>query len=342
MGNRFVLTPGPFGLSLPNRGVLFGAITVDQMLEMAATAESSRLFDSVWVGDSILAKPRLESVALLAAIAARTSRAALGPACMASFPLRQPLLLAQQWASLDVISGGRTIMVPCIGSGIKGAGGEFGNEYSAFGIDPATRAGRLEEVVPLLRRLWTEDEVSHQGEHYRFEDVRLEPKPIQPGGPPIWIASDPALTARPHLVERALRRVARFGDGWMTAIGSPEDFGARWRQLTGYVADEGRDIAMLHSAVHHMVNINDDAGAAYDEAKQFLDTYYMTDTTPERMEAWVSYGPPAHVADRLQAYVDAGVRTLIVRFASWEPMTQIRRAIEQVLPRVETVAQPLA
>lgn len=319
--------------------MLFGAITVEQMLEMAATAESSGFFDSVWVGDSILAKPRLEAIALLSALAVRTERAALGPACMASFPLREALILAHQWASLDVISGGRTIMVPCIGSGIKGAGGDFEREYSAFGIDPAVRAARLEELIPLLRRLWTEDEVSHDGEHYHFEAVRLQPKPVQPGGPPIWIASDPALTAQPRLVERALRRVARLADGWMTAIGSPDDFSARWRQLSGYVAEEGRDISGLHSAVHHMVNINDDSQEAYDEAKRFLDMYYSTNTSPERMDAWVSYGSPQHVANRLQAYLDAGVSTLILRFASWEPSKQIRRAVEEVLPRVQTIAK---
>ena len=329
-----MLRPGPFGLSLPNRGVLFGAITAEQMLRMASLAEDSGLFDSAWVGDSILAKPRLESIALLSAVAARTRRMALGPACFASFPLREPLVLAQQWASLDVIAGGRTVMVPCIGSGIKGAGGNFGVEYAAFGVDPAKRVGRLEELIPLLRRLWTEDVVSHHGEHYTFENVRIEPKPAQPGGPPIWIASDPALTANPGLVERALRRVARLADGWMTAIGSPDDFARRWAQLSDYVAEEGRDILTLHSAVHHMVNINDSATAAYAEAKRFLDLYYSTDTSPERMEAWVSYGPAEKVAERIRGYREAGVRTLILRFASWEPISQINRAIEHVLPRV--------
>ena len=329
-----MLRPGPFGLSLPNRGVLFGAITAEQMLQMASLAEESGFFGSAWVGDSILAKPRLESISLLSAVAARTTRLALGPACFASFPLREPLLLAQQWASLDVISGGRTVMVPCIGSGIKGAGGDFGVEYAAFGVDPMKRAGRLEELIPLLRRLWTEDAVSHRGEHYAFESVRIEPKPVQSGGPPIWIASDPALTANPDLIERALRRVARFADGWMTAIGSPEDFRRRWSQLSEYVAEENRDISKLHSAVHHMVNINDSRAAAYAEAKRFLDTYYSTDTSPERMETWVSYGPGEQVAERIQRYVDAGVQTLILRFASWEPISQIRSAIEHVLPRV--------
>jgi alkanesulfonate monooxygenase SsuD/methylene tetrahydromethanopterin reductase-like flavin-dependent oxidoreductase (luciferase family) len=182
--------------------------------------------------------------------------------------------------------------------------------------------------------LWTEDVVSHHGEHYAFQDVRVEPKPVQPGGPPIWIASDPALTASPDLIERALRRVARFANGWMTAIGSPDDFRHRWRQLSDYVAAESRDISSLHSAVHHMVNINDSREAAYAEAKRFLDIYYSTDTSSERMEAWVSYGPAEQVAERIQEYVDAGVQTLILRFASWEPISQIRRAIEHVLPRI--------
>jgi alkanesulfonate monooxygenase SsuD/methylene tetrahydromethanopterin reductase-like flavin-dependent oxidoreductase (luciferase family) len=326
--------PGPFGLSLPNRGVLFGAITVEQMLAMTEVAEESGHFDSVWVGDSVLAKPRLESVALLAALAGRTRRVLLGPACMASFPLRQPLLFAQQWASLDVIAGGRTILVPCIGSGTPGAGGEFHREYAALGVDPKTRVGRLEEGITILRRLWTEDHVTHHGQYYRFEDVTLEPKPVQQPWPPIWLASSPSLSTKPHLVERAFRRVARLGDGWMADIGSAARYRAWWEQIAAYTREEGRDPADLHTAVHHMVNVDDDAARAYAEAKQFLDRYYTTNTTPERMEAWVSYGPPEVVARKLGEYFAAGARTVILRFASWDPLVQIERAVRDVLPRV--------
>src|SRR4051812_45513242 len=105
-----------FGLTLANRGVTFGATTPEQMLDMARIAEESGAFRSVWVGDSLLGNPRLESVTLLAAIAARTGRVRIGTACMASFPLRDPVLLACQWASLDMISGGRTVLVVCTGN----------------------------------------------------------------------------------------------------------------------------------------------------------------------------------------------------------------------------------
>src|ERR1700728_1899661 len=89
-----------FGLTLPNRGVIIGATTVDEMLKMGEWADSAG-WDSVWVGDSIFAKPRLDAIVLLGALAARTKRVRLGPACFASTPLRNALILAYQWASLD-------------------------------------------------------------------------------------------------------------------------------------------------------------------------------------------------------------------------------------------------
>src|SRR3990167_6131056 len=106
-----------FGLTLANRGVLIGITTVEQMLEMTGIAEASKVYDWVWVGDSILAKPRLEAITLLSAVAARTKRLRMGPACMASMALRNPIVLAYQWASLDLISGGRTVLVACTGLG---------------------------------------------------------------------------------------------------------------------------------------------------------------------------------------------------------------------------------
>src|SRR6476646_12019784 len=102
-----------FGLTLANRGVTFGATTSDQMLEMAQIADASGLYKSVWVGDSLLGKPRMEAIALLCGVAARTKTVRLGPACMASFPLRDPVLLAYQWASLDLLSNGRSVLVVC-------------------------------------------------------------------------------------------------------------------------------------------------------------------------------------------------------------------------------------
>src|SRR5262249_58596283 len=92
-----------FGLSLPNRGVLFGATSVDELLALSETAEASGLFDSIWVGDSLFAKPRLESLVLLSAIAARTRRGRVRTRCLSTFPLRDPILLAAPWAALQQV-----------------------------------------------------------------------------------------------------------------------------------------------------------------------------------------------------------------------------------------------
>ena len=127
------------GLLLPNQGVVFGATTVAELLQLAEIAEASGLFDAVFVGDNLLAKPRLESVTTLAALAARTSKVRLGTACMASFPLRNPIVLAAQWAALDNISEGRALLVVCIGGGgarrRRGRGGPHRAERARAGGD---------------------------------------------------------------------------------------------------------------------------------------------------------------------------------------------------------------
>ncbi len=166
------------GLSLPNRGVLFGATTAEELVRLAERADRSRVFGSVWVGDSLLAKPRLESIALLSGIATRTTRVRLGTVCMASMTLRDPILLAIQWAGLDQLSGGRTILGACIGGSGEGMGAGA-REVEVYGVPNKGRVRRLEEQIALLRRLWTEDDVTFMGDVYRMEHVTAVPKPIQ-------------------------------------------------------------------------------------------------------------------------------------------------------------------
>jgi len=146
-----------FGLTLPNRGVVIGATTVAEMLQLAADAESSG-WDSVWVGDSIFAKPRLDAMVLMGAIAARTTRVRIGPACFASTPLRNALVLAYQWASLDFLSGGRTVFVACQGQPGPGAGA-FEKEFAHFGIEPSSRMRRMEEAIEILRLTSSREDV---------------------------------------------------------------------------------------------------------------------------------------------------------------------------------------
>src|SRR5258706_8583390 len=137
-----------YGLSLPNRGVLFGATSVDELLELSEQADASGAFDSIWVGDSLFAKPRLESLVLLAAIASRTRRVRLGTCCLSTFPLRDPIFLAAQWAALDHVSGGRMILGACIGGSLPRERAEA--EFAAFKVKLGERAPRLEGGITIL------------------------------------------------------------------------------------------------------------------------------------------------------------------------------------------------
>jgi alkanesulfonate monooxygenase SsuD/methylene tetrahydromethanopterin reductase-like flavin-dependent oxidoreductase (luciferase family) len=320
-----------YGLSLPNRGVLFGATSVDELLALSEQADASGAFDSIWVGDSLFAKPRLESLVLLGAIAARTRRVRLGTCCLSTFPLRDPIFLAAQWAALDQISRGRMVLGACIGGSLprEKAVAEFG----VFKQPLSERAPRLEEGITILRRLWTEDHVTHDGRFYQFRDVTLEPKPVQ-NPCPIWIATNPKpeLTTS-HVIDRAIRRVGLLADGWMTDNTPVARFKERWDLIRQVARENGRPTDTMESALHLMVNINDDRSAAFEESVKFLHTYYSSAMTREYIESWLACGSPAAVMEKIRAYVEAGCTTPILRFASWDQKGQLARALAEVMPR---------
>jgi alkanesulfonate monooxygenase SsuD/methylene tetrahydromethanopterin reductase-like flavin-dependent oxidoreductase (luciferase family) len=139
-----------FGLILANRAVVLGAIQARDLIELSQQAEASGAFDTLWVGDSLLAKPRLEAVALLSALAGATSRMRLAVGCMATFVHRHPLLLAQQWASLDVLSGGRALLAVCLGGPDEQSAAQA-LEHRVMGIRSSERVGRMEEGIQILR-----------------------------------------------------------------------------------------------------------------------------------------------------------------------------------------------
>src|SRR6266850_3015482 len=178
-----------FGLILANRAVVLGAVKARDLLDIAGEAERSGVFDTVWVGDSLLAKPRLESVTLLSALAGVTERVRLAVGCLATFVHRHPVMLAQQWSSLDVLSGGRAWLAVCLG-GPDSANAAQAAEHAVMGIASEDRVGRLEDGIVILRKLFTEPKASHASRFYQFENLALLPKPVQTPLP-IWIASNP-------------------------------------------------------------------------------------------------------------------------------------------------------
>jgi len=317
------------GLTLPNRGVLFGVTTPGQMLEMAEIADQSGLFQSVWVGDSLLGKPRMESIALLAGVAARTKRVRLGPACMASFPLRDPVLLAYQWASLDLLAEGRTVLMACTGI-VPQEGGRV--EGALYGLENKDRVGRLIEWITLIKRLWTEDNVTFEGKHYRCSGITIEPKPAAKPRPPIWIANN--ARGNRELIERTHRRVVRHADGWATSISDPEDVRWRLEDIRQKAREAGRDPATIPTHLYHNINVNEDRAAALDESKRFLDTYYTMDYAPEFVATWTATGSPEECVEHLRVYQEMGIDEVTLRCTAWDQFGQLKRVINEVLPRL--------
>src|SRR3989475_2685120 len=332
-----------FGLLIANRAVVLGAVKVPDLVDLTVAAERSGFFDAVWAGDSLLAKPRLESVTLLSALAGVTTRLRLGVGCMATFVHRHPVMLAHQWASLDVISGGRSWLVACLGGPDEQSTAQA-LEHRVMGVEARERVERLEEGIVILRRLFHDTAVSHAGRFYRFENVTIQPPPVQQPCP-IWIASNPTgltwkggASASAAVIERSFRRVARHADGWMTNKLSPDEFRQQWSRIAAMAREEGRDPAKLGSALYHNININEDRQKGLEETKAFLDTYYTAKFSREFVEQWTIAGGPEQCAEELRAYFAAGVGHMALRLASWDQLGQFKRFLGEVAPALQKEA----
>jgi alkanesulfonate monooxygenase SsuD/methylene tetrahydromethanopterin reductase-like flavin-dependent oxidoreductase (luciferase family) len=194
-------------------------------------------------------------------------------------------------------------------------------------------------MIEALRLLWTDEHATFRGKYYAFEDVNLEPKPVrQPC--PIWIASNPTERAIGREgVERALRRVARYGDGWMTGTTRPAEFAARWSEIRSYAAEAGRDPAALKSCMYYGFNVQSNAREATRQTKEFLEAYYSPLQFPEEwLPSWAASGTLDHVVAMLREYIAAGADLITLRPTSWDQEGQVRILIEQVLPALKDVA----
>ena len=318
--------PIKWGLSLPNRGALFGLTEIDELIQCAKAAESSGVFESIWVGDSLIHKPRLEAITMLAALATHTEKVRLGTICMASFPVRHPVLFAIQWASLDQISKGRTLLGVCIGGGHEG-------ELRAFGVQRAERVGRMKEGIELLRKIWSDEPVVHRGKYYTLENYNIVPKPVQKPLP-IWIAVSPDREqVGDRIVDQAMRRVVLLADGYITMGVTAVEMEKRLRVIEQTAAEIGKDLSNFEVAIHGMININDDRQTAYAQSKEYFNHYYGPTYPPESLiKVWLAHGTPRDCAGLIQEWIDMGITTPVLRFTAKDQLEQVKRFINEVMP----------
>ncbi|PKB83051.1 MAG: hypothetical protein BZY88_03010 [SAR202 cluster bacterium Io17-Chloro-G9] len=309
------------GVLLPTRGVLVYAPDdgprVELNWQMAETAERIG-YHSVWVGDSITSKPRLEPLTVMAALAARTHRVKIGSAVMLN-ALRHPVHLAHALATIDNISAGRVVLG--VGAG-RSNNQIFVDEHAVVGVPIQERAARMEESITLLRALWTQQHVSSSGEFYPVQDVTLDPKPIQ-RPIPIWVSS--------NWVQRGLRRVAELGDAWITNVPTVGLFSQCWQKIEDRAADLDRDPGTIRRCLYISVNLNDE-DAALSEGDKFMQAYYSTPYEVISKQLLCVFGPAQKCIDSIQEYQERGADYFIVRFASPNQMEQLAKFTESVLP----------
>jgi alkanesulfonate monooxygenase SsuD/methylene tetrahydromethanopterin reductase-like flavin-dependent oxidoreductase (luciferase family) len=340
--------PPRFGVNLNNREPLIAPdYTLADLLSLAERAESLG-FDSVWVGDSLFSKPRWEPITLLSAISQRTSRVKLGTACMVS-GTRHPLYLALEWATLDQLSNGRTILGTGMGNPEEGVR----REYAAVGLDFDHRARIFEEGLAILRELWTTGETSFQGAHYAFDHVSFfsgtEMGPLAPvqTPPPIWVVSNPRLTVgtrqedkTERVVSRAARRIARYGDGWMTCCRArhPDEFRAQLAQIEQAIEEAGRsrdEFVMSYQVTMNIADSREEAQAGIDA---YISQYYPELSKAMDIGEWGPVGTPDDIGDWLRTFADAGVDYFICRFGSLDQFGQVERLARDVLPAFQTAS----
>ena len=271
--------------------------------------------DSLWQTDRVVSRaPILECMTAMAALAGRTRRLKLGMNVV-SLALRDPVLVAKQCATIDVLSEGR--LLPGFG-----VGSPLAPEWAALGLDTHTRGSRTDEGLEIVRRLWREDRVSFHGAHYHLSYATITPKPVQPDLP-MWIggASGPAI-----------RRTARVGTGWMGGPETPAEAARVVAAVRAATAEAGRSIDDDHYGTGFPFYF----GRASDPAVQQAMDAYKTRTGRDP-QAYFAIGDAEAIFTRIGEYVAAGVSKFVLRpvgAGEAEVLAQTKRLIEQLLPLV--------
>ena len=292
--------------------VTFGCnLTVEDYWDVAEFARRAEAlgFDRITTGEHLMdGNPPRPTVLGLPAMAAaagatRSLRIMTG---IVIVPLYHPVMLAKLAASVDVVSGGRLDF----GIGISGQRGTK-VEFDAVGISMRTRGRRTDEMLEVMKRLWTEEHVSHDGGFFKFKDVTLLPQPVQKPHPPIWVSGRS---------DAAMRRAALQGDGWYPYLFTVRRLRRSNDAIREIAAEAGRDLTGFHWGLNQPTSIMEDPEQALAQAAENVGQRYVT---PERSaediaRALCIAGTPEDCVQAIQERIDAGVREINFSFLASE------------------------
>jgi len=298
-----------------------GFITSVGSVEAARrTAEGAEKhgYDSLWVGDHIaFAVPILDPLLQLAQVAAFSSKLRLGTAVYL-LPLRHPVPVAKQIATLDRLCGGRLVF------GV-GVGGEFPGEYAACGVPLCERGARMSEAISVLKAFFSGEPVRHEGRFFPIPETRLLPAPEQSGGPPIWCGGRS---------DAALARAGRMAEGWISYVVTPGRYREGLEKIAEAAEAAGRRLERYGTGHLLFARIDESFEAGLDAAAEHLSQRYAMDFRgPARRYA--ALGRPEDVAARIAEFRAAGVRHFVL-----DPVGPMVERDEQ-LERFATEVRPL-
>lgn len=306
--------PVRFGVAVPQ--IFPDGIDLDEIRECVTHAEAMG-YESLWVMESGIKRQRaaraLEPLALLAYVAALTTDARLGTSVLIP-AFRNPVQLATDLASLDQLSRGRLTV---------GVGVGHRQRASLFGVSPQGWTDRVEEGIEVLRRMWASGTATHHGRFWQFDDLAMEPKPLQQPHPPLWFgAKDPA----------ALRRAVRLGTGWMGAGSSSQaDFVRQVGILREILEETDRPPEDFVISKRIYLAIGDDVAGLESRVTAFFDHVYGR---PEWAAQYAVWGPVEHCAERIADLIAAGAE-LVVCNPMFEHRAQLELLTEWVIPSLD-------
>lgn len=311
-----------FGVHLPTRMLTGGESEppTPELLNQIVDSAKDSGFSSIWVTDHIVFfDPWLDCMLLLASIAGRAKERGMTIATgVIGLPLRHPVAMAQSFATLDILCGGNLIV---------GVGeGSTKSDFDALGIPFDRRRKMLNESIVALRALLSEQNVTHKGEFYSFENITISPASIQKPGPPIWLSSWGA--------PAGMRRVAQLSDGWVASAlhSTPEEFGAAKELLTGALLKAGKDPDTFPHAVDTMfMYIDEDGDRARAIAGPIIEKSSGTPFDPASGHSMVGNGEEC--LELLGRWTDAGAKQVCL-WPVLDPVGQISKFGEQVISRL--------
>src|SRR5271166_2133979 len=279
-------------------------------------------FDSLWVWDHVLLGvepnfPIIEALTLLTAIAARTKTIKLGTGVLV-LPLRNPVLLAKQLSSLDLLSEGRLIM------GL--ASGWYKREFDAVGVPFEQRGKIMDENLEILTRFWTEPMVKGQYVYHKIPAGVMYPKPVQKPRPPILIGG---------YVDRVLKRAAVAGDGWLTYFYRPESFAKSWGKIRSFAKDAGKDPDKLLNASQLPIFIGKSRHAVEAPMMEWLTKEWDFASWSESSKDSAIMGTVEECVEQLKAHLAVGTQKLIFVPYRYQP-EQIETIAREIIPRLKT------